>query len=82
MMSLGMLNQCAVMVVQTLRNCWRIRSSLLNNIQGSFADVRKEHERLYQFEFGNRWAGAYRSIALKGTNTVLAAPLLMLASKA
>ena len=38
--------------------------------------------RLYQFEFGNRWVDAYRSIALKGTNTVLAAPLLMLASKA
>ena len=44
--------------------------------------LRKEHGRLYQFEFGNRWVGAYRSIALKGTNTVLAAPLLMLASKA
>ena len=90
MMSLRMLNHCAVMVVtdtQKLLEDKKLLAALYSRLnRRCFLDfkptLRKEHGRLYQLEFGNRWVGAYRSIALKGTNMVLAAPLLMLESKA
>ena len=68
MTSLKMLKHFAV----TLRNCWglevpywiifKAQLQIISNFKPNFW---KEHGPLYQFDFRNRWVGAYRSMGTK-----------------
>ena len=71
--SLKMLKHCAVTVVTDTEigegvevSCWiiylRLNHRRLLDLKPIF---RKKHGPLYQFEFRNRWAGAYRSMGTK-----------------